>query len=92
MAWKTEIGSPSVSTYYNWSSPTVAGGHVYVGLASGCDHPLSRGGVVELDQRTGQVLHTWYTVPAGSIGGGVWSSVAASSERQRSVGVNRQRV
>jgi polyvinyl alcohol dehydrogenase (cytochrome) len=78
VAWKTELGSPGVSTYYNWSSPTVAGGHVYVGLASGCDDPLTRGGVVELDQHTGQVLHTWYTVPAGSIGGGVWSSVAAS--------------
>ena len=52
---------------------------MYVGLASGCDHPLIRGGVVELDQHTGQVLHTWYTVPAGSIGGGIWSSVAASS-------------
>jgi outer membrane protein assembly factor BamB len=79
VAWKTEIGSPTVSTYYNWASPTVAGGHVYVGLASGCDLPLARGGVVELDQHTGQVLHTWFTVPQGSIGGGVWSSVAATS-------------
>jgi outer membrane protein assembly factor BamB len=78
IVWKTELGSPSVSTYYDWSSPTVVGGHVYVGLASGCDLPLVRGGVVELDQHTGQVLHTWYTVPAGSIGGGVWSSVAAT--------------
>ena len=34
---------------------------------------------MELDQHTGQVLHTWYTVPRGSIGGSVWSSVAASS-------------
>jgi hypothetical protein len=49
-----------------------------VGLASGCDNPLIRGGVVELDQHTGQVLHTWYSVPAGSIGGSVWSSVAVS--------------
>jgi len=78
VAWKTELGSPSVATYYDWSSPTVVGGHVYVGLASGCDLPLVRGGVVELSQHTGQVLHTWYTVPAGSIGGGVWSSVAAT--------------
>ena len=80
--WKTEIGPPSVSNpdaYYNWSSPTVVGGHVYVGLASGCDNPLIRGGVVELDQHTGRVLHTWHTVPAGSVGGSVWSSVAASS-------------
>jgi outer membrane protein assembly factor BamB len=80
--WKTEIGPADTSVpdaYYNWSSPTVVAGHIYVGLASGCDKPLIRGGVVELDQHTGQVLHTWYSVPAGSIGGSVWSSVAASS-------------
>jgi polyvinyl alcohol dehydrogenase (cytochrome) len=79
VAWKTELGPAGGTTYYNWSSPTVVAGHVYVGLASGCDKPLARGGVVELDQHTGQVLHTWYSVPAGSIGGGVWSSVAASA-------------
>ncbi len=82
VAWKREIGPSSVSapdSYYNWSSPTVAGGHIYVGLASGCDIPLIRGGVVELDQHSGQVLHTWHSVPAGSIGGSVWSSAAASS-------------
>jgi outer membrane protein assembly factor BamB len=79
--WKTRIGPADKSTpdaYYNWSSPTVVGGHIYVGLASSCDRPLIRGGVVELDQHTGQVLHTWHSVPAGSIGGSVWSSVAAS--------------
>jgi len=82
VVWKTEIGPASVSApdaYYNWSSPTVAGGHIYVGLSSSCDKPLIRGGVVELDQHTGKVLNTWYTVPAGSVGGSIWSSVAASS-------------
>src|SRR5215471_7069826 len=29
VAWQTEIGPPGGSTNYNWSSPTVAGGHVY---------------------------------------------------------------
>ncbi len=81
VVWKTEIGPASApaDAYYNWSSPTVAGGHIYVGLSSSCDDPLIRGGVVELDQHTGQVLHTWHTVPAGSIGGSIWTSVAASS-------------
>ena len=80
--WKTEIGPASTSApnaYYNWSSPTVAGDHIYVGLSSDCDVPLIRGGVVELDQHTGRVLNTWHTVPAGSVGGSIWSSVAASS-------------
>jgi outer membrane protein assembly factor BamB len=82
VAWQTKIGPPSPANpgaYYNWSSPTVVGGHIYMGLSSGCDNPLTRGGVVELDQHTGQVLHTWYSVPAGSIGASVWSSVAASA-------------
>jgi outer membrane protein assembly factor BamB len=81
-AWKTRIGPASSSipnAYYNWSSPTVVAGHIYVGLSSSCDKPLVRGGVVELDQHTGAVQHTWYTVPSGSIGGSIWSSVAASS-------------
>jgi outer membrane protein assembly factor BamB len=85
VAWRTRIGPPSTSdpdAYYNWSSPTVITGHIYVGLASGCDDPLIRGGVVELDQHTGQVLHTWHSVPTGSIGGSVWSSVAASADGQ----------
>lgn len=79
--WRTRIGPADKSTpdaYYNWSSPTVAGGHIYVGLSSSCDRPLIRGGVVELDQHTGQVLHTWHSVPVGSVGGSVWSSVAAA--------------
>jgi outer membrane protein assembly factor BamB len=80
--WQTEIGPPSTShpdAYYNWSSPTLIDGHIYVGLASGCDSPLIRGGEVELDQHTGQVLSTWHTVPAGSIGGSIWSSPAVSA-------------
>jgi outer membrane protein assembly factor BamB len=82
VSWKTRIGpvdSAQPNAYYNWSSPTVVGGHIYVGLSSNCDVPLIRGGVVEVDQHTGAVLHTWFTVPKGSIGGAVWSSVAVSS-------------
>src|SRR6266851_3515846 len=82
LIWKTEIGPPSLSSpdaYYNWSSPTVAGGHIYAGLSSSCDKPLIRGGLVELDQHTGHVLRTWHTVPSGSLGGSIWSSAAATS-------------
>lgn len=83
VSWQTEIGPPSTSqpdAYYNWSSPTVIDGHIYVGLASGCDLPLIRGGEVELDQHTGRVLSTWHTVPGGSIGGSIWSSAAVSAD------------
>jgi hypothetical protein len=85
VVWKKRIGPPDppmVDASYNWSSPTVVAGHVFMGLASRCDTPLVRGGVVELDQHTGAVQHTWHSVPTGSIGGSVWSSIAATANGQ----------
>ena len=85
VVWKTMIGPPDppdVNGSYNWSSPTVAGGHIYLGLSSRCDNPLIQGGVVELDQHSGAVLNTWHAVPDGSIGASVWTSVAASTDGQ----------
>jgi outer membrane protein assembly factor BamB len=82
VVWKTTIGPPDpamVNGSYNWSSPTVVAGHIYMGLASRCDNPLVQGGVVELAQHTGAVLHTWHSVPDGSIGASVWSSIAATA-------------
>ncbi len=66
----------NTTDYYNWSSPTVANGQVYMGVSSRCDRPLVRGGVQSFSQATGALLHRYWTVPAGAIGGSVWSSVA----------------
>jgi polyvinyl alcohol dehydrogenase (cytochrome) len=77
--WKHIVGpttTSSFSDYYNWSSPTVVAGHVYVGLSSRCDKPLIRGGEVQFDQHTGAVQHTYYTMPSGHTGGSIWSSAA----------------
>lgn len=80
IVWQTLIGPPETNPhlYYNWSSPTVIDGHIYVGLSSGCGGPLIRGGIEELDQHTGAVLSTFWTVPEGSIGATVWATIAAS--------------
>ncbi len=80
--WKRQIApvSATANAYYGWSSPTVVAGHVYVGLASQCDNPLVRGGVVELDQATGTVLHRHWTIGLGKVGAGVWTSVAATPD------------
>jgi polyvinyl alcohol dehydrogenase (cytochrome) len=47
--WKTAIG-PNTATgealYFNWSSPTVAGGRIFTGLGANCTHIQIRGGVV----------------------------------------------
>jgi outer membrane protein assembly factor BamB len=79
LLWKTPVAVPSstVNDYLIWSSPTLVNGRLYVGIASACDKPLVRGAVVALDQTTGSIQGTYYTVPQGSIGGTVWSTVAA---------------
>ena len=79
LVWRTLVAprSETENSYYNWSSPTVVGGGVFLGLASACDAPLVRGGVVRLDQATGAVEGTYWSVPEGSVGGSVWTSVAS---------------
>ena len=51
-------------------------GKIYVGIASNCDTPLVRGGIAAFSQATGKRTATFYTVPAGHVGGSVWSTVA----------------
>ncbi|HTZ92365.1 MAG TPA: PQQ-binding-like beta-propeller repeat protein [Streptosporangiaceae bacterium] len=78
LRWKAVIARPSAtsSDYFDWSSPTVANGRIYVGVSSQCDKPLIRGGVIAYSQASGRKLAEFYTVPSGDIGGSVWSSVA----------------
>jgi hypothetical protein len=80
LVWRTMAAPPAADAngYYNWSSPTVVGGHVYLGVSSQCDTPFVPGGVKEFDQATGQEQADYWSMPSGYNGGGVWSSVAAS--------------
>jgi outer membrane protein assembly factor BamB len=81
LRWSSVIDTPSptVNDYFQWSSPTVANGKIYIGSASHCDQPLTRGAVVGFDQATGARFARWSSVPNGVLGGGVWSSVAVDS-------------
>jgi len=63
---------------YNWSSPTVIGGRIFIGLSSQCDKPLIRGGLRSFDQASGALLHTYRTVPKGDIGASIWTSAASN--------------
>lgn len=80
--WRALIGRPSrtVNDYYDWSSPTVSRGKIYVGIASDCDKPLVRGGVLEFRQATGKKIGEYFTVPNGAqnAGGSVWSSLGVA--------------
>jgi polyvinyl alcohol dehydrogenase (cytochrome) len=77
--WKSQIIPTPGNAYFQWSSPTVANGNVYVGISSNCDLPLVRGGVAGFNQSTGARFATFYTVPNGQIGGSVWSTPAVDS-------------
>jgi polyvinyl alcohol dehydrogenase (cytochrome) len=81
--WATRVYTPSstVNDYYAWSSPTVYGKSVYVGISSHCDNPLVRGGVAGFDRATGKPLpgSPYYAIPQGSRGNSVWSSPAAAA-------------
>jgi outer membrane protein assembly factor BamB len=82
--WKALVGLPSTTenTYYNWSSPTIAHGNVYVGIASNCNSPRVHGGVLAFSQRTGARVGAYYDVPAGAhhAGGDVWSSIGVAPD------------
>jgi outer membrane protein assembly factor BamB len=77
--WRSPVAIPSttVNDYYNWGSPTVAGRRIYMGISSQGDNPLVRGGVRTFNQVTGAVVHTYYTMPQGTKGASVWSSIGA---------------
>lgn len=80
LKWKSVMAIPSKTTsnYFDWSSSTVAGGRIYIGVSSNCDVPLIRGGVISYSQATGKRLAEFFTVPRGSVGGSVWSTVASA--------------
>ena len=78
--WKSVIALPSatVSNYFDWSSPTVANGRIYIGIASSCDTPLVRAGLSGYYQTTGKRFATFFTVPRHDVGGSIWSSAAVA--------------
>lgn len=82
VVWKAVVGIPSTTKndYYAWGSPLVSNGEVYIGISSNCDSPLVPGGVIAVDQASGATIATWNSVPAGQVGGSVWSSAAELSD------------
>jgi len=80
--WRKSLGDNSpTGGYYGWCSPAVAGGKVIQGIASNCDNPFPRGGLVALDPATGVELKSGYFVPEDKVGGGVWTSPAVDTQR-----------
>jgi PQQ-like domain len=76
--WKTSIvpSGTSATGYFEWSSPALYAGSIYIGVSSFGDCPLVRGEVVKLNAVTGAIQKVAYTAPSGCVGSGVWSSPA----------------
>ena len=79
IVWRSLVVSigTTESTGYIWSSPTLIGGRIFMGISSQCDKPLIRGGLRSFDQASGARLHTYRTVAKGEIGGSIWQSAAS---------------
>lgn len=78
--WHSQVGdrlpSKTINDIFNWASPVVANGRVYMGVSSNCDQPWVRGGLQSFNQGTGALLASYWGVPQGATGSGVWTSPA----------------
>jgi outer membrane protein assembly factor BamB len=73
--WSVFVGdTTAITASYGWSSPLLANGYAYIGAASLCDTPLVQGQVLQVDLATHRLAHTFPVVPAGQIGGSIWTS------------------
>ena len=73
--WKVYIGdSTTTGGNYNWSSPLIYNDYAYIGVASFGDCPLVQGKLLKVSLATQAVVGTFAVVPAGTVGGGIWSS------------------
>src|SRR6266702_233218 len=79
--WRSVIAIPStkVNDYFQWSSPTVARGRVYIGVASNCDDPLVRAGLISYSQADGKRRSVFRPMPGQLVGASIWSSAAIDS-------------
>ena len=71
--WSRSFGSPS-NGYFVWSSPALFKNSLYLGIASIGDCPLVPGQLVKVNASNGALQQVFNTVPAGCVGGGIWSS------------------
>ena len=66
--------STTWTAYKTWSSALIVNGSLYVGTSSGCDDPLVRASLLQIDLATHQVEHVAFTVSEGDLGNSIWSS------------------
>lgn len=79
--WRHLIGPANANTaYYNWSSPTLANGYIYYGVATSCE-TAGYDGLVALNQHTGTQAGVYYTSGSSTVAGAsVYTSAAVAPD------------
>ncbi len=72
--WKVLTGNNSRG-YYNWGSPLVANGFVYIGLSSDVSTNVT-GGLLQISLTTHARVHFFNTTANGTLGGSIWTTPA----------------
>jgi outer membrane protein assembly factor BamB len=72
--WKTLTGNNSRG-YYNWGSPLVANGFVYIGISSEVSTNVT-GGLLQISLTTHARVHFFNTTANGTLGGSIWTTPA----------------
>jgi len=68
--WHTALGVPP--NMMIWAGASVYNGSVYIGRSSYGDCPLEPGEFFQINASTGAIQHSFVTVAAGCVGGGIW--------------------
>jgi outer membrane protein assembly factor BamB len=78
--WRHLIGPATGNNdYYNYSSPTIANGYVYYGVANACGAGYD--GMVALNQHTGAQTGVYYTSGSATVeGASVYTSAAVAAD------------
>jgi len=75
LLWRLPLADPGLGAYI-WSSITVSGDVLYVGVASLGDCPLMRGLLARIDLERPLEPVIRYLAPEGELGAGIWSTPA----------------
>ncbi|MDQ6760089.1 MAG: PQQ-binding-like beta-propeller repeat protein, partial [Acidobacteriota bacterium] len=75
VVWRVPLADPASGSYL-WSSITLSGNSLYIGIASLGDCPLVRGGLARIDLARPATPIIRYLAPKDETGAGVWSTPA----------------
>ena len=77
--WRTALADP-VAGGFLWSSVTLVGNALYVGIASLGNCPSVRGGLARIDLAQPDAPLVRYTMPPDRVGGSIWTTPAVDEE------------